>query len=440
MKRYKVLLAFVLVVLAAAIAVVATGVIDIRSSGDPTGPSTPAQPVNPKTDYTDYYNTHTEIALPLLKTDFENVFFTMSKLGDVQFYQIVNGVPQTLEETGSYEVTAVCSSQKLSAMIHCIELGGKTFGCGLFTNQLHPEVLIYDYAFFKVTEMFTSFRDINGVNYAARGAKLLLIDTDSSRFFSNEKIYSEAFVLNTDHSTSLFLSNDQRTVDMDAREREDYKMFTDSILDQHTSSNVLFFSSRYYADFAESGNVDIFTSGGSGTNIDNVRYVIGIDSLYFWKYEGETYFFRAEDAESFTLKAYNAVSGETRSLETFSGSLSEDYLVRGQWILDKHTGALLNVITGQTCTVPFASFSKQFTAGVFEISENGRYCVIAGADAKGKAICGRMELDTGSLRVYTNDIFGGVATAAALNDGTVLLSAAASKNGETYLQLIGADN
>ena len=419
MKKYKVILTLLLIVLVAVAAVLVSGVLDIRNTPtvDPdSGNSAPS------TSYTDTYVKSDAVKLPLMKTDFEDVYYTMSKTGEVRFYRVSASAVTPIAETESYEVSAVCSAQTLTATVHVLELDGRTYGCGLFTNELHPDVLIYDYAFFRVADMFESYRDTNGVNYAGRGAKLLLIDTDKSRFYINEKVYSEAFVLNEDHSTKLFLSNDQRTQGMDAKEKVDYKMFTDDILDQHKTANVLFFSSRFYVDYAESGKADIFTSGGSGTNIDNVRYVSEIDGLYFWLYEGDTYFFRKNVDDSFSLMAYNPSNQETRPVDAFAGSLEDDYIVRGRRIFNKKTGAMMDVITGETKQVTYTCFKEGFVADLFEVSANGRYCAVRGADEKNVAALGVMDLETGTMIAYTDEIFGRVANITLTDDGAVILS------------------
>lgn len=433
MKKYKILLTLLLIVLIAVAAVVVTGVLDIRSTPSIVAPESNNAALS--TDYTETYTRSTAAALPLMKTDFENIYYTMSKEGEVHFYKVAGADITPVEEAGNYEVTAECSSQNLTATIHYIEQDAHVFGCGLFTNLMDPEVLIYDYAFFKVTDMFESFVDSNGVNYAGRGAKLLLIDVDSSRFFSDEKIYSEAFVLYEDHTTALFLSNDQRVVGMDAKEKTDYKMFTDDILNQNDTSNVLFFSSRYYVEYDESGNVDIFTSGGSGTNIDNVRYIIDVEGLHFWNYEGETYFFRDNADGSFTLKAYNENTGETRSLEVFSGSLEADYFVRNEYIFNKKTGYLMNVLTGENHTISYDCFKEDFLPDLFDISENGRFCCIRGVNNNNVAACAVVDLETNRMLAYEDVAFGLIANVNMLNDGTVILSVADGANASSYYQL-----
>jgi len=433
MKKYKIILTVLFVVLLAAAAVVVTGVMDINKK---TPEVTEPDSTEISAEYTDTYQVKADVPLPLLKTDFENIFFTMNKQGEVTFYEVSGGVISIMEEAGSYEVSAKCSSQTLKAVIHYIEVDGSVFGCGLFTNILYPDVLIYDYAFFKVTDMFNNYRNTSGVDLYDKGNQLLLIDVDSSRFYSDEKIYSEAFVLNANHETSLFLSNDQRTVGMDAMEKTDYKMFTDDILNQHNSTNVLFFSSRYYVDYSESEFADIFTSGGSGTNVDNVRYIIDVDTLHFWNYEEETYFFRDNDDGTFTLKAYNPSSKETRSLETFTGTLKDDYIIKYEYILSKETGEIMNVLTGVKYQLDFSVFSEEADVDMFDISENGKYCSVRGKNSDGAAVFSVTNLETMDSTVYANEIFGEIANVNILNEGTVIVSSATGENSSSFYQLV----
>ncbi|MBQ7639097.1 MAG: hypothetical protein IJS90_09380 [Clostridia bacterium] len=433
MKKYKVILTVLFVVLLAAAAVVVTGVLDINKKG-PDEPATDPDEIS--AEYTNTYTVKADVPLPLMKTDFENVFYTMSKQGDVKFYEVSGGEISELEETGNYEVSAKCSSQTLTAQIHYIEQEEHVFGCGLFTNIMHPEVLIYDYAFFKVTDMFNNYRNTAGTDLYDRGYQLLLIDVDSSRFYSDEKVYSEAFALDENHETTLFLSNDQRTVGMDAMEKTDYKMFTDDILNQHNSTNVLFFSSRYYVDYADSGFADIFTSGGSGTNIDNVRYVIDVDTLHFWNYEEETYFFRDNDDGTFTLKAYNPSSGETRSLETFSGDLSEDYLIKREYILNKKTGEVMNILKGDKYQSIYSILGYEYKTDMFGVSEQGKYCCVRCVKEDGEVLFTVTNLETGEKTVYSNEIFADIASVNLLNDGTVVVSVSTGENSASYYQLV----
>ncbi len=425
-KALKIILSVILVLLVLSGIVVLTGINDIKNN--PSEASSSSQNTAASTDYRDTYVTDTNVGLPLLKTAFDGVFFTMSKSGEVKFYELnVDGELGEIAETGNYEVSATCSSKELPAVIHYIERDGVVDGYGLFTNELYPDVLLFEYGFFRVTNMFSGF--------SSGDTLLMLIDTDKTRFYKQDKIYSEAFYLYSDHTSKNFLSEDQRQPAMDGRMKSDYKMFTNDILDQGDSSNVLFFSSRYYEDYSEKGYADIFTSGGSGTNVDNVRYAVGIASLNFWRSGSNTFYFaNNDDGKSFTLKK---TDGKTASdVKTFSGDIDEDYIISGQYILSKTTGEVYNCVTGDTKTIDYSKFKSGFTPDMFVISDNGNYVVVRGASSSGKASCGYVDFESGTVTAYEDDIFAYVATINVTDSGTVAISVSTGESGSGYSQLV----
>lgn len=427
-KRYKIILSVLLVVLVAVAAVVVSGVLDINKRID-----NPNAPIDTDGIYTDLYKTDTSVALPMMATDLENVFFTMTKQGEVHFYEVAAGGFAEIPEDGNFEVKAECSSQELPAVIHYIERDGKTQGFGLFTNLLYPDVMLYDYAFFKVTDMFEAERDDDGT-------LLMLLDIDSTRFYSDDKIYSEAFRLYSDHTSKHFLSEDQRTIDIYARLKTDYKMFTDDILDQGEADNVLFFSSRNYVSYDQSDKCDIFTSGGSGTNVDNIRYLEDIATLNFWKADGNTLYLAENEPdeggdETFSLMSYDG--DESTVVADFSGDPDLDYLIRGNYIMNRLTGEIYNVLTNETKTFSLDKFDIYFAPDMFDISENGRFCVIRGS-SQGKAACGIADLETDRVMCYSDEVFGYVANMQALNDGTVIVTVANGESGTAFYQLTAA--
>ena len=459
MTKYKIVLTLLLAVLAAVSAVVVTGVLDINKNngGDqstqPGETAAPSQTARP--GYADVFVTDANVKLPLIKTDIEGYYYTMDKQGGVKFYFAQDGVITQIPETEAYEVKAVCSAQTLTAMVHILKTDERTYGCGLFTNVLYPDVNYYAYAFFRVTDMFRSYRDARtGTNYYNRGSLLLLVDTVSTRFYSNEKIYSEAFVLNEDHTTSLFLSNDQRTPGMDGVDRKDYKMFTDDILDQNEDSNVLFFSARNYADYDSEtgGRADIMTSGGSGTNIDNVRYVLDVNSLYFQRIGKNVFFFRANETGGFDLKAYDNAN-EAVTVASFEGSLQSDYLRSGNYLLRKANGAVYDLAALMeaynasgavkekapvSCSLDYSVCPAGFTADWFTVSGNGRYCAVRGESADASVSLLLTDTVNNKTTVSTDVMFRLVANVNLLNDGTVIVSVVTSKTDEgdyVYAQL-----
>lgn len=428
-KKLKIILSVLLVVLIATAAVVFTGVLDINKRiNKPTEPDNSANGLG--TDYKQTYTVDTAVSLPLMSTDFENIFYTMTKQGEVKFYQAVGGVLTQIPESGSFKVTAECSSQKLPAVIHYLEKDGHTVGYGLFTNILYPDVLLYDYAFFKVTDMFEGFKD-------DKGTLLMMLDVDNKRFYKEDKVYSEIFYLYSDHTSKYFLSEDQRTVAMDGKTKTDYKMFTDDILSQGDNKNVLFFSSRYYVSYDESGLADIFTSGGSGTNVDNVRYALNVASLNFWRSGSDTYYFSKSknyDDNSFIL--FRSDGNDTTEIKKFSGDIKKDYLISGEFILTKSTGEVYNCVSGQSLGIIYSCFKSGFTADLFTMSKNGKYAVIRGVNGDNMPACGIMDFDSNRITAYEDSVFAYIANVHALNDGSVYISAATGESASAFYQLI----
>ncbi len=422
-KKYKIVLSVLFVVLVAVAAVVVSGVLDVNRRAELQPSET--QQDDRSADYTDFFSTDTSAALPLLKTTLDGVYYTMSKQGEVTFYEISDGAPAKLGETGSFEVKAECSSQELPAVIHYLERDGHVYGCGLFTNLLYPDVLLYDYGFFEVTDMFEGMS----------GKRLLMIDVDSSRFYSNDKVFSEVFALDGDNNAKFLLSENQRTVDFSARMKTDYHMFTNGILSQ-TGSNVLFFSSRYYVEYAESGKLDIFTSGGSGENVDNVRYVVDIASLHFWRTDGGVRYF-TKTADGFELRSVKAADADPEVIERFSGDINKDYIVDGPYLFNKTNGQLYNVLTGESASVDYGGFRTGFKADTFAISPNGLYCLVRGANTENVAAVGLVDLKNDRTRIYTDEVFGFLASAVLTDKGEVILSVANGESGSSYYQLLG---
>lgn len=423
-KKYKIGLSVLLAVLVLVTAVTVTGVLDINKM---VNQREEKQHAELTATYKDSFVTDTEKNSPLLSTDIENIFYAMDKDGGVEFFKAENGKLTRINEDGTKKITVTCSDQKIPTEIHYIEVDGKTIGYGLFTNKLYPDVYLYDFAFFKLTDMYPAFNS-NG------NRKLLLADTDKSRFYSENKIFSEQFYLYSDDTTENFLSENQRTIDIKARMRSDYKMFTNDILSQD-EKNVLFFSSRYYTSYEETGMLDILTSGGSGENVDNLQYITDIASMNMWRTENGVYYFKNLEDGGFALEFYNGSSSD--ELKKFEGNIREDYIISGQYILNRLSGEIYGVLDESTRTLDYSDFRKDFAPTLFTISENGRYCAFRGSNNRNKPAFGMVDLQTGEKVSYADDIFGYVASMNVSDDGTVIVSLATGTSASSYYQIVG---
>ncbi len=429
-KRYKTILSVLLCVLTVFAVITVTGVVDINKIINEREEGTTDAPVK---TVADVFTTYSEAGYPLLETDIPGVFYAMSKTGDVNFFKAQGGNIEKIADVGAFDVTVTCSGQKLPVTISYVEVDGRTAGYGLFTNADHPDVFLYDYAFFKVTDQFDG--------YDSRSKLLLLADIEKSRFYDEDKVYSESFYLYESKETKNFLNEDQRIVDLNAKLRADYKMFTDDILHQ-TEDKILFFSSRFYNDYGHSEQVDIFISGGYGENVDNNRHILDVASLNFWKTQDGIRYFRlnsTEDTDAAAVTAFSLMNYKDKKSEeiiSFDGSLKDDFILSGTKLFNIKTGEIYDVVTGENAKFDYGIFNTSFTPDLFKAGEDGKYCLIRGKSNLGKPSLGIIDTETGETYSYTDNVFGHIASMQALSDGTIILSLAASETAESYYQLV----
>ena len=420
-KKYKIILSVLLVALICLGVITVTGVFDInRIVKEHEEEKNKELTIT----YSDIFASMTDENSPLLKTDVENVYYAMDLQGGVRFYRVENGAFTQIEESGSFEVKAPCSGQELPAVIHYIDLPEKTIGYGLFTNTLYDGVYLYDYAFFKVTDMFPG--------YTEEAPLLMMLDVDKTRFYQDDKVFSENFYLYADHTCKHFLNENQRIVDINARMRTDYKMFTSDILGQ--TGNVLFFSSRYYTALEDSSKLDILTTGGTGENVDNVQYITDVATLHMWENDKGVYYFSRTE-EGFVLRLFDGEN--TTDVKSFAGSPEEDYMICGQYILNKASGEIYGVLDGSVKQLDYTGLRRDFIPDMFSISENGAYCVFRGANNRNRPVLGMTDFVKGETSNLEDDVFGYTASLHVQNDGTIIISAATGESASSYYQLIG---
>ena len=161
---------------------------------------------------------------------------------------------------------------------------------------------------------------------------------------------------------------------------------------------------------------------------------MGIASLNFWRTADGTRFFRNTE-NGFALQNVTAQNGEPETIETFEGSLADDYIIDGAYLFRKADGAIYNVLTGERAQVKYSMFRQDFQADRFWISPNGKYCVIRGVNVGNVAACGVMDLENGKMTAYTDDVFGFLAGAVVTDDGAVILSVSSGESGASFYQL-----
>ncbi|MBQ7962461.1 MAG: hypothetical protein IJ289_07650 [Clostridia bacterium] len=336
-------------------------------------------------------------SLPYLKTDMEHIFYTMSTTGEVNFFALDENTFFPVEATGTYDVSVTMSERKVSTTVTYYEEDGVISGYGLYTGST-DEFDLYPYAFFRLTNFGSRYED------ASEGTCMLLVDTTADDFYSNDKIFEEPFVFDTeDSSASRHLSEANRTVGLNGAKRADYSMVNDAAIDG-SFTHQIFFSGRQYAEDDE--RVDLLRSGGSGNNTDNIN--LAKDVLGYWadqSEDGVTYI-TTDDNGNVIVEKLNEDSDETSVIKTFDGVKREDILVSDDCIYVLTTNSVYDISDDKEVKLTFGGADK-FRADMFEC--DGDRIFVRGYSESKYAVAVVAEKATGSVTaVYSDEIFRSV--------------------------------
>lgn len=274
-------------------------------------------------DYKTHISSQGSKDLPYLQTDIENVFYTMSTEGEVEFFTYADGKFTLTEATGKYDVKVKMSEQNLTASVTYLEKDGVISGYGFYEPSTDSYDL-YPYAFFRIANFGADNEKVSSSSY------ILLVDTTKEDFYSNDKIYDEAFVFKpSDSSCTRMLSEANRTVGHDGIKRNDYTLLNDNVIANATKQH-LFFSGRQYAETDE--RVDLFRSGGTGNNVDNI--IIARDVLGYWvkNTEDGLLYITLDENGNVTVEKYDSAEDKSETVKTFDGVKREDILVDGDYM------------------------------------------------------------------------------------------------------------
>ena len=359
-------------------------------------------------------------AEPMLKTDIEDLYYTMARDGSVSFYQVKGTQITQVPESGTFEVTVTCTNQEIPASVHYYTAeDGTVTGYGLFTTEnSDAEVYIYDYAFFRLMNLPAS--------YTEDGAYLVLVDTTKEDFYSNDKVYEENFIYRIESGeTENILSTDNRAYDNTGAARADYSMLTEDAV-HRCGENFLFFSARQYHLYTEDQNMDIYMAGGSGNNRDNNRYIQDVVDFYFnFDEEGRVVCLKRNGENGFRIIA--VADGTENVIKDFEGDYHENYLRSGDWLLNKNTLEMYNIMTAQSVTLSVSN-TNGFAPDLF-VTDGTNVFMRGLSNNMAAIVLGKTDSACGC---YYNDMFARVFAPAVLSDGSVMVSVSADLEGSSY--------
>ncbi len=273
---------------------------------------------------------------PILPAELDSIFYSIDpKTGKVDYFDYKDGVLAPYGgEVKSLSKTVTCSNRKLTTTIYYISSEQGLCGYGLFTPTLgEGKRDIYTYALFKLRSLPQA--------YGKSGA-LLLVSFEEKDFWMGDRLYSEAFVVSLDPSDSgakLLTTDNGRTVGTGGALRDDWLLLTDSFLSS-LGDKAYFLSGRDYTLDKRGLVTDILLVGSPKPP----RAVRGIIGLWALADKDDLYYLKKTPSGFDLIKKHGE---EENILKSFEGSYENDYLHSGNFLLNKKSLTLTDLLTGR---------------------------------------------------------------------------------------------
>lgn len=354
-------------ILAAVLAVLAVGAgaacFFTRPDTGATTAKTPTVYDYAASDYTAAVKPLGQAGEVFLPTELAGVYYTAALDGSVKFYEYANGAmtPSALP-VKTVKAKLAATYESIPVTVQYVEKDGKATGCGVFTSDMDSSVSAYAFAFVKLCNKPAGYGS----------GHLLLADFNKNDFYKANKVYSEIYNFNlANSSTSTYVSNNTRLIDMNGTFRQDWTMLTEQTL-RDLGSSKYFLSSRYYSQDETGIRTDVMELSGNYRPKIVVKDVLG---LWFVSDANGLHYLRKTGAGF--ANVLNA-GGKEQTLTAFEGDWQTDYLQDGRWLLEKKSLQLTDLMTGTVKTLKGPDCAD---AAAISVSPDGEKAVIAFAGA-----------------------------------------------------------
>lgn len=317
--------------------------------------------------YTSLASYDKDVEYPFVQTDIDNVFYVAQPNKDVEFFEYSQGKFSRIHGSKKIELSITCCNQKIPVNISYIIRDGKTIGYGTFVSDDLSK--IYKYAFFKLCN--------KPDNYVSDAELLLLVDFDDQDVFKSEKDYSEVFGVNIKAKkvSRIFSVKGRSFSVIDAKLRDDFSAVDDYILNSCKDS-LLFLSSRNYKQSSGIYGTDIF----SQTEYTDSPKLFANDILNEFVRQTDDGIIYLKNTRNSDSKAFTLISkdkkGSEKVIRTFEGELDENFLRCGDYLIDKCTMTLYNLVDNTESVLLNVSMNNLLT---FAVSPDKTKVVLAGS-------------------------------------------------------------
>lgn len=346
---------------------------------------------------------------PLVQTEQKDVFYEAYPDGTIKFYRYANGTfTEITEGVNKKDVQLTCSYQKVKVKLHYLTTDAGTVGYGLYNSKQNSDTKLFSYIFVRMMDCPKAYSSTAKTQY------VLLVDMDAEDVYKCDKTYSDMYSYDMKSGkTTLVVSQRDRLVQEDGTVREDWTIFTDTMLNVGEKYD-LFASARNYDTKAESQTYDILNIKNSRSMNKNSATTMTNSPSFVIREKDGAYFAFANTEDGFDL----VKNGDKKNpLKSFDGGFS-DYAVSGNYILSKSSLELTDITTGESENLKKASFTD--LAGFTVNSAGNRIVLFCNGEQQSMVI---YDTGSGESKIITDNIFdAGICNFCFIDDSTVLFS------------------
>ncbi len=298
------------------------------------------------------------VLVNLVQTDIPDVFYGITTDYKVKYYQYRDNKMVAVQSTGSVSTEVDFGNETLPVTINYVNLGNRIYGIGLFAAEEGEDVYFYNMMVFKLTNL--------PEKYEEEGKALLLATTSKNALTQGDVLWPESFTIDLESGkTSRFLKIINRSIDVNTGAGvADF-----CILNQQgyssSSAQIPFITAREYEQ--NSGKLDIFVKNGT-------KESLFAENVYgkFLLTDGDSVIFMRKTNTGFDV--IRKTGEEEKTVSSFYGSMSADYLQKDKYLLNVNDGNLYNMLTGEKTMLIGFRMDPEMMA----MSDDGKYLIMLG--------------------------------------------------------------
>ena len=345
---------------------------------------------------------------PLVQTEQKDLFYEMKPDGTFKFYKYADGSFTEVEGVKTKDVQLTCSSQKVKVKLHYLSTDAGTVGYGMFNSKQEGTTKNLAYVFVRMTDR------PNAYSSKVKTPYILLTDMESADAYKSEKTYSDMYSFDiTTGKTALVISQRDRSVQENGTMREDWTIFTDSMLNNNEKYD-LFASCRNHDTKADKQKYDFLTIANSKSMKKGTATTVSDSPSYVIREKDGAYYCFANTDDGFDLIRNG---DKKKPLASFDGAFS-DYEVSGNYLLSKNDFSVTDITSGESISLGKATFTE--LSGFIANEKGTKFALFCNGEQQSMIL---YNTDSGEATVITDSIFdNGIRNFCFIDDNTVLFS------------------